>query len=61
MMDNMNNQTSLIEQLKKLIPLANKAGLYDAADHLSSIVFAQKQKELLSDNETMLIRKLGGY
>lgn len=57
----MNSQKSTIEQLNKLIPLANKAGLYDAADYLTEVVHNQRQKELLSDTEISLIRKLGGY
>ena len=57
----MNSQKSTIEQLIKLIPLANKAGLYDAADYLTEVVHNQRQKELLSDTEVSLIRKLGGY
>lgn len=57
----MNSQKSTIEQLIKLIPLANKAGLYDAADYLTEVVHNQRRKELLSDTEVSLIRKLGGY
>jgi gamma-glutamyl:cysteine ligase YbdK (ATP-grasp superfamily) len=37
-------QDSLYEQLKRLIPLANKAGLYDAADHI------QREVEQIENN-----------
>lgn len=36
------SQASLTDQLEKLIPLANQAGLYDAADYLTNVVKAQK-------------------
>lgn len=34
----MNAQYSLLDQLKELVKLANKAGLYDAADYLSVVI-----------------------
>lgn len=39
------HQGSLVEQLQALIPLANKAGLYDAADMLRDTVERQAKKE----------------
>jgi hypothetical protein len=39
------SQESLLDQLKELIPIANKEGLYDAADYLSELVRVQKDKE----------------
>lgn len=42
-------QASLIEQLERLIPLANKAGLYDASDHLRDVINRQKRREYLDE------------
>jgi len=39
------SQASLIDQLKALIPLANRAGLYDAADFLQAKVDLQTRNE----------------
>lgn len=34
----MPSQESLLDQLKKLVALANKNGLYDAADYVKEVV-----------------------
>lgn len=44
------SQASLIEQLKALIPVANREGLYDAADFLRAKVEAQEAREKVVDN-----------
>jgi hypothetical protein len=56
----MNSQVSLTDQLKKLIPIANKNGLYDAADFLKSYVetIDKKVEARLTERETSIIRQL---
>lgn len=38
----MNSQNSLTDQLKELVTLANKNGLYDAADYINNKLEANK-------------------
>lgn len=53
----MNDQRSLIDQLIDLIHLANKNGLYDAADYLKNVVDGVNIKFILMlDNKVIEIR-----
>ena len=45
------SQDSLYEQLKRLIPIANKAGLYDAADAIQRDVEAIERRLNDADNK----------
>lgn len=39
------SQASLTDQLKRLIPIANRQGLYDAADYLTEVVEQVENKK----------------
>jgi hypothetical protein len=40
----MPDQRSLVDQLRDLIPLANRAGMYDAADYIRDVVESHEPK-----------------
>jgi hypothetical protein len=53
----MNDQRSVTDQLQSLIPLANKAGLYDAADWLTTRLAAMNA-ESKSSEVVRVVRKV---
>jgi hypothetical protein len=57
--ENMPSQVSLIEQLQKLIGIANKNGLYDAADFLRNKVESQQKREKIVDDFISHVSKQG--
>ena len=52
----MNNQRSLNEQLTDLITLANRNGLYDAADWLVEQIATREIDQSLADNARLVRR-----